>query len=156
MIVTPSAAPVSPASEPKPPPSADVASVSEPAATPDDEHVLRESLDALLAATNQRNLARVIAFYPERVTRYYLARDVAREAIAADKARQFRQAKVLDIRRIGDVALTIDPEGDAAVMRFTKRYVPRTSSWRRTDSACAPARSGKATGRHDSLLARAA
>jgi hypothetical protein len=99
------------------------ASVPEPGATSDDEDVLRESLDVLLAATNQRNLSGVIAFYPERVPRYYLARDVAREVVAADKARQFRQAKVLDIRRIGDVALTIDPAGDAAVMRFTKRYV---------------------------------
>jgi hypothetical protein len=123
VTVTPSAAPGSPVSEPRQPPATDVASVPEPGATSDDEGVLRESLDVLLAATNQRDLSGVLAFYPERVPRYYLARDVPREVVAADKAWQFRKATVLHIRRTGDVALTIDPAGDAAVMRFTKRYV---------------------------------
>jgi hypothetical protein len=106
-----------------PQPVTDVGGAPGPGGTPDDEGVLRESVDLLLAATNQRDLSGVLAFYPERVPRFYLARDVPRDVVAADKARQFRQATVLDVRRTSDVVLTIDPAGDAAVMRFTKRYI---------------------------------
>jgi len=104
-------------------PVTDVGGTPGPGATSDDEGVLRESVDVLLAATNQRDLSGVLAFYPERVPRFYLTRDVPRDVVAADKARQFRQATVLDVRRTSDVVLTIDPAGDAAVMRFTKRYI---------------------------------
>jgi hypothetical protein len=123
VTMAPAAVPRSPGvSEPQQPVT-DVAGAPGPDGTSDDEGVLRESVDVLLAATNQRDLSGVLAFYPERVPRFYLTRDVPRDVVAADKARQFRQATVLDVRRTSDVVLTIDPAGDAAVMRFTKRYV---------------------------------
>jgi hypothetical protein len=121
--MTPAAAPGLPSvSEPQQS-GVEAEGLPDPAAPSDDEGVLLASVDLWLAATNQRNLSGVLAFYPERVPRFYLARDVARDMVAADKARQLRQATVLDVRRTSDVALTIDPGGYAAVMRFTKGYI---------------------------------
>jgi hypothetical protein len=123
VTLAPAAAPDSLAVSEPPQPATNVEGMPDPGAPSNEENVLRASLDAWLAATNQRNLSAVLAFYPERVLRFYRARDVSRDIIAADKARQFRQATVLDVRRTGDVAVTIDSAGDAAVMRFIKDFV---------------------------------
>jgi hypothetical protein len=116
-------APGSPAVAESQQPATDVGGLPDPGAPPDDESVLRASVDLWLAATNQRDLSGVLAFYPERVPRFYLALDVSRDIVAADKARQFRRATVLEVHRTSDVALTIDPAGDSAVMRFMKGYI---------------------------------
>jgi hypothetical protein len=96
------------------------ATVQAPA--PDDATTLRGLLREWIAATNGADLPGQMTFYPPRVSAFYLARDVSRDVVLAEKRRVFDRAHVIDIRASEpDVAVAAD--GRSAVMRFRKRYV---------------------------------
>src|SRR5215207_1176097 len=82
---------------------------------------LRAALGEWIDATNGRDIARQMTFYPERLRAYYLARNVPRAAVRADKLRVFERASRIDIQAAAPEIIFTDG-GRAAVMRFRKRY----------------------------------
>lgn len=88
---------------------------------PPQARVLHNRLDALIAATNANDIEKQSAYYAARLTRYYLASDVAREAVRAELVRVFKDADLIDIRA-ADPEIIFAPDGQTAVMRFRKQY----------------------------------
>jgi serine/threonine protein kinase len=83
---------------------------------------LRASLDEWVRATNARDIRKQMGFYPRLVPAFYLWRNVSQQAVLAEKARLFGQAKVIDVRT-GPPQITLGPDGNTATMRFRKQYV---------------------------------
>jgi len=83
---------------------------------------LRASLDEWVRATNARDIRKQMAFYPRLVLAFYRWRNVSQQAVLAEKARLFGQAKVIDVRT-GPPQITLGPDGNTATMRFRKQYV---------------------------------
>lgn len=87
----------------------------------DEAAALRAALGEWIDATNGRDIARQMTFYPERLRAYYLARNVARAAVRADKLRVFARATSVNIQAAAPEIIFTEA-GRAAVMRFRKRY----------------------------------
>jgi len=87
----------------------------------DEAAALRSALDEWIAATNERDIARQMSFYPARLRAYYLARNVPRAAVRAEKIRVFERATGIDVRAEAPEIIFTEA-GRAAVMRFRKRY----------------------------------
>jgi hypothetical protein len=85
-----------------------------------DRVALRAALDDWIAATNRRDLARQMSFYPPTVSVFYRERNVPRTAVLAEKRRLFGRAQVVDVQA-GPPDITLDGS-DAATMRFRKTY----------------------------------
>lgn len=83
---------------------------------------LRDALDEWVAATNSRDLDKLMSFYDARLDTFYLARNVSRESVRSEKARLFKRADLLDIRA-STPEITINRTDDTAVMYFRKQYV---------------------------------
>jgi ketosteroid isomerase-like protein len=83
---------------------------------------LRHALDEWMAATNARDMERLMSFYDASVNPYYQARGVSREFVRADKARLFQRAELLDVRA-GTPEITINRADGTALMYFRKQYV---------------------------------
>lgn len=86
------------------------------------ERELHSALEQWNSATSRRDFDAQMAFYPPRVSAFYLARDVPRIAIEAEKRRVFEHADVIDIHT-GEPDIAVDPMTRTARMRFRKRYV---------------------------------
>ncbi|HEV2800542.1 MAG TPA: nuclear transport factor 2 family protein [Pyrinomonadaceae bacterium] len=103
-----------------------IASASDPA-TPsraierDQAAALRRALDDWLAATNERDIERQMTFYPPVLSAFYLARNVTRAAVRAEKERVFSRARTIDVRAEAP-ELIFQEAGRTAVMRFRKSY----------------------------------
>lgn len=82
---------------------------------------LRASLERWLAATNGRDIEAQMDFYAARVRAFYLARNVSRAFVRAEKARVFTTAETIDIRA-EEPEIVFQDGGRTAVMRFRKRY----------------------------------
>lgn len=82
---------------------------------------LNVALDEWLAATNARDLERQMGFYHQKIDAFYLTRNVAREAVRAEKSRLFSHADVVDIRAAAP-GIRVSPDGRTATMRFRKKY----------------------------------
>ena len=105
---------------------------------------LRGALDAWVAATNTRDLDRLMKFYDSRVDVFYRARDVTQEFVRADKERSFARAEALEVS-VGDPEITVSRDDLTASMNFRKNYfvklngrerrgeVVQVLRWRRTD-----------------------
>jgi ketosteroid isomerase-like protein len=85
-----------------------------------DRVALRAALDEWIAATNRRDLARQMSFYPPTVSVFYRERNVPRTAVLAEKRRLFGRAQVVEVQA-GPPDITLDGS-DAATMRFRKTY----------------------------------
>jgi ketosteroid isomerase-like protein len=130
-----------------PDPSASTSTTAKPppARTENDQaNILRAALDEWVAATNGRDIHKLMAFYMPQVRAFYLTRNVSNSVVRAEKAQAFRDADVIQVS-------TEEPEiifpGDAriAIMRFRKRYVTKVRArerrgeviqelrWQRTD-----------------------
>ncbi|HEV3467835.1 MAG TPA: hypothetical protein VG148_00830, partial [Pyrinomonadaceae bacterium] len=90
--------------------------------------VMRDAADALsealgdwVGATNARDIARQMDFYMPRLEAFYLARDVPRAFVRAEKARAFASADLIDIRA-AEPEIIFRDSGRTAVMRFRKQY----------------------------------
>jgi ketosteroid isomerase-like protein len=88
----------------------------------DEAVMLRASLEQWIAATNARDIAKQMTFYPQTIQAFYRTRNVPKEAVRAEKARIFKQARRIDVRA-DEPEIIFTDEGRAALMRFRKRYV---------------------------------
>ncbi len=82
---------------------------------------LQAALDAWIAATNARDIEKLMSFYDSRVDIFYLARNVSQDSVRAEKLRLFQRADVLDIRAVAP-EITLNSDGYLATMRFRKSY----------------------------------
>ncbi|HKQ53469.1 MAG TPA: hypothetical protein VJT74_13925 [Pyrinomonadaceae bacterium] len=87
----------------------------------DDRAALRGALDAWIAATNARDLEKVMTFYGPEVEVFYRKRNVSREFVRDDKDRSLQQAEVMEVSA-GDPEITIGDDGRTADMTFRKKY----------------------------------
>ena len=106
--------------------------------------VLRTSLERWIAATNERDIKSYISFYMPRLKAFYLARDVARQAVRSERARAFENADSIAVRALSPETIFID-DGRVAIMRFRKQYETKRGArsrrgeviqelrWQRTD-----------------------
>jgi hypothetical protein len=105
---------------------------------------LRGSLDDWVAATNARDLERVLQFYNPEIDAYYRARNVDRDFVRADRTRLFQRADAIEVT-VGAPEITISSDDRTATMKFRKGYVMKVQGrerrgdviqqmqWRRTD-----------------------
>ncbi|HEY0003632.1 MAG TPA: nuclear transport factor 2 family protein [Pyrinomonadaceae bacterium] len=94
---------------------------SAPAGTERDLGTLRNALDEWIAATNARDVEKLMGFYDAKVGIFYRAREVSREFVRAEKTRLFRRSDFLEVRA-GAPEITIIGDGGTATMRFHKQY----------------------------------
>jgi ketosteroid isomerase-like protein len=80
------------------------------------------ALDEWIAATNARDIKRQMELYAQKVKAFYLTRNVAREAVRAEKLRVFGRAALIDIQAAAP-RIRLSPDGRTATMRFRKKYV---------------------------------
>ncbi len=110
----------------------------------DDRAALRGALDSWVAATNARDLEKVMAFYGPEVEVFYRARNVTREVVRDDKDRSFQRAEAMEVST-GDPEIKVSDDGRTAEMTFRKKYFVKMQGrerrgevlqllrWRRTD-----------------------
>ena len=105
---------------------------------------LRGALDEWIAATNARDIQRQMGFYNQKVSAFYLTRNVPLEAVRAEKSRVFGRAERIDIKAAAP-GIRLSRDGRTATMRFRKKYaiagggedrrgeVVQELRWQRTD-----------------------
>jgi YD repeat-containing protein len=105
---------------------------------------LRGSLDEWVAATNARDLERLMQFYSPEVEVYYRARNVNQDFVRADRTRLFQRSDEVKVT-IAAPEITISADESVATMRFRKSYVMKVKGrerrgevlqllqWRHTD-----------------------
>jgi ketosteroid isomerase-like protein len=91
---------------------------------------LRAALDEWIAATNIRDVRRLITFYAPEVKAFYLKRDVTRSFIRDERARAFRRAGEIEVRA-EEPEIIFRDAGRTAIMRFRKQYVTEINGQRR-------------------------
>ncbi|MBC7910194.1 MAG: nuclear transport factor 2 family protein [Pyrinomonadaceae bacterium] len=91
------------------------------AADGQDATALRGALSEWVAATNARDIDKQMGFYNTKVDAFYLSRNASREDVRAEKARVFARARVIDVRA-AEPQIRVSPDGNAATMRFRKKY----------------------------------
>ncbi|HUQ31698.1 MAG TPA: nuclear transport factor 2 family protein [Pyrinomonadaceae bacterium] len=106
---------------------------------------LRGSLDEWVAATNARDLERLMRFYSPEVEAYYRARNVSQDFVRADRVRLFQRSDSIKVS-VAAPEITIGADEIEATMRFRKSYVMTVQGrerhgevlqllqWRRTDA----------------------
>jgi ketosteroid isomerase-like protein len=106
---------------------------------------LRGALDEWVAATNARDLERLMNFYGPEVEAYYRARNVSQDFVRADRIRLFQRADAIEVS-VEAPEITMSPDGRTATMKFRKGYVMKVQGrerrgdvfqqlqWRRTDA----------------------
>lgn len=82
---------------------------------------LRSALDGWVAATNARDIERLMNFYNSRIEVFYRAEDVTPDFVREDKSRSFQRAEVMEVSA-GKPEITIDGDNRTATMRFSKDY----------------------------------
>jgi ketosteroid isomerase-like protein len=85
---------------------------------------LRASFDAWLAATNARDLERLLKFYSPQMEAFYRARNVSQDVVRADRTRLFERADALEVKT-GAPEITVSGDGRTATMSFDKEYFMR-------------------------------
>jgi serine/threonine protein kinase/ketosteroid isomerase-like protein len=105
---------------------------------------LRATLDEWVAATNSRDLERVMAFYPQTVSVFYQRRNLTHDAVRAEKNRLLKGASKIEVR-VSEPETEVAADGQTAAMRFHKSWdfagvSPRSGEviqelrWRKTDA----------------------
>ena len=87
---------------------------------------LRAAFDAWLAATNARDLERLMKFYSSRLESFYRSRNVSQETVRADRTRLFERADSLEVSTSAPET-TMSGDGRTATMSFSKEYVMRVN-----------------------------
>jgi hypothetical protein len=117
--------PLLPSVRPAPAPVVSVASRSRPQARFDAGSArleLRQALSQWIAATNGDDTGGYMRFYMPQVDPFYLARNVSRSFVRAEKNRVLHRARRVRVTA-GEPEIAFDEHGRTAVMRFPKRYV---------------------------------
>lgn len=109
-----------------------------------DSASLRGALGEWVAATNARDLDRMMKFYGLEVDAYYRARNVSQDFVRADRVRLFQRADTVEVT-VGAPEITMSPDNRTATMKFRKSYVMTSQGrerrgeviqqlqWQRTD-----------------------
>ena len=87
---------------------------------------LRVAFDGWLAATNARDLEKLISFYSPKMEAFYRARNVSQDVVIADRTRMFKRADKIEVST-DDPEITISGDGQTATMRFNKTYLMRVA-----------------------------
>jgi hypothetical protein len=82
---------------------------------------LRTALNDWVAATNARDLEKLLKFYNSKIEVFYRARNVTPEFVREDKADSFERAEVLEVSA-GKPEITVNSDEQSATMRFRKEY----------------------------------
>lgn len=105
---------------------------------------LRGALDEWVAATNARDLERLMKFYSPEVDVYYRARNVSQDFVRADRTRLLQRADAIEVH-VGAPEITISSDDRTATMKFRKGYMMKVQGrerrgdviqqmqWRRMD-----------------------
>jgi ketosteroid isomerase-like protein len=99
-------------------------------AAPGDLASLRGAFDGWLAATNARDLERLMKFYSLKMDAFYRARNVSQEVVRADRTRLFQRLETIEVRA-GAPEITLSGDGRAATMLFTKEYAMKVNGRQR-------------------------
>jgi len=89
--------------------------------TADSSADLRNALDEWLAATNARDLDKLISFYAPVLNTFYTKHDVPLTAVRAEKGRLISQIDSIDVRAASP-EIHLAPDGLSATMRFRKSW----------------------------------
>ncbi|HEX8176552.1 MAG TPA: hypothetical protein VF543_15785 [Pyrinomonadaceae bacterium] len=92
---------------------------------------LRAALVEWVAATNARDVRRLLTFYTSEVKAFYLKRDVPRSFVRDERVRAFRQTGEIQVRAEEPEIIFLD-DGGTAIMRFRKQYVTEINGRRRS------------------------
>lgn len=111
---------------------AEIAKTGSPATVPltdeqraqEETAALRVALEGWVAATNARDLEKLMQFYSSKVNAFYRARNVPQEFVRADRARLFQRADTIEVSA-GDPEISINRDDGTASMRFRKSYVTK-------------------------------
>jgi len=87
----------------------------------EDRTALRGALDAWIAATNARDLEKLMTFYGPELEVFYRSRNVTQGVVRDDKTRSFQRAETLEVSA-GEPEITIGDDGRKAEMTFRKKY----------------------------------
>lgn len=116
----------SPATQTAPPVESASRSLDSDAEIPTDQGdkeivALRNALGEWIAATNERNTAKLMSHYASLVQRYYRARNVSRQNVESEKRRLFQSADSINMT-IGALQINVGSGKRTATTRFHKRY----------------------------------
>ncbi|HEX8136171.1 MAG TPA: nuclear transport factor 2 family protein [Pyrinomonadaceae bacterium] len=103
-----------------PAPAAGGQSNSQPVA--DERAALRSAFEGWLAATNARDLERLMSFYGPQLKAFYRSRDVSQELVRADRARMFERAEAIEVSA-REPEIELSPDEQTSTIRFFKEYV---------------------------------
>lgn len=110
----------------------------------DDLATLRSALSGWIAATNERDLEKLMKFYNSKMDAFYRSQNVSQEFVRADKTRSFQRAEAIEVAA-SDPEITVSSDERMATMRFRKSYrvkiggrerrgeVLQLLRWQRTD-----------------------
>jgi serine/threonine protein kinase len=105
---------------------------------------LRAALGDWVAATNNRDLNKQMAFYAPTLSVFYLKRNATQASVRAEKTRLLSQADAINVR-VGEPEIQLDSNEQTATMRFHKSWnfsganretgeVVQELRWRKIDS----------------------
>jgi hypothetical protein len=83
---------------------------------------LRGAFDGWLAATNARDLERLLKFYSLKMDAFYRARNVSQDVVRDDRSRLFQRLDTMEVSA-GAPEITLSGDGRTATMYFNKEYV---------------------------------
>jgi YD repeat-containing protein len=87
---------------------------------------LRGAFGEWLAATNARDLERLLKFYSPKMEAFYRARDVSQDVVRDDRTRLFARAEALEVKADAP-EITVSGDGRTATMTFGKAYFMRVN-----------------------------
>ncbi len=100
---------------------ADEGKAAEPAVDAGTRAQVRATIDNWIAATNERDIDRQLDFYAPSLQRYYRQGDTSKDAVRADKVRNFAAAESVQISA-AEPEITLEPGGRTVRVRFRKQY----------------------------------
>ncbi len=96
----------------------------------DEAAALRAALEDWVAATNARDISKLVTFYMPEVKAFYLTRNVTRSFIRTERTHAFKKVELIEVRA-EEPEIIFRDGGRAAIMRFRKQYATETSGRRR-------------------------
>jgi ketosteroid isomerase-like protein len=99
-------------------------------ASSDEAGSLRATLEEWVAATNARDIDKLVTFYMPEVKAFYLARNVTRSFVQTERVRDFKRAGLIEVRA-AEPEIIFSGGGRTAIMRFRKQYATEVSGRRR-------------------------
>ena len=105
---------------------------------------LRGAFDGWIAATNARDVDKLMSFYNSKVDAFYHSQNVSQEFVRADKTRSLKRVEAIEVSASG-TEITMSSDNRMATMRFHKAYAVKIDGrehhgealewlrWQRTD-----------------------